>query len=292
MSFFIQQLINGLSIGSIYGLASVGYSLIYSILGFSNFAHGELTMVGAFAAFLSVATAHLPFPIALIFGAGASALTAVLMERLAYRPLRMKKAPSLYFFIAACGVSFMLANGFLVTMGATFRTFPPVFPVKTISIAGMSIGVIDLVTFLITAVAVLVLEYILAFTKTGKAIRASAYDGEMASMLGINMDVICFIIFFMAGCLAGLSGLFRGMKYTVYPTMGNIILKAWICAIFGGIGSVQGALVGALVLGILETFAAAYISSALKDILAFVILITILVVKPTGLFGKVTEEKA
>ncbi|NPV69793.1 MAG: branched-chain amino acid ABC transporter permease [Firmicutes bacterium] len=289
---FLQQLINGLSIGSIYGLASVGYALIYSILGFSNFAHGEMTMVGAFAALFAMTAANLPFPIALLVGALGSALTAVTMERFAYRPLRLKKAPSLYFFIAAMGVSITLMNTAIVALSATFRTFPPIFPIKTVSLGAISVGVIDLAVFGVAAVAVTILEFVLNYTKIGKAIRAAAYDSTTAALMGISMDKVCFTVFVMAGTLAGLSGIFRGLKYTIHANMGNIILKAWICAIIGGIGSVQGALLGALLVGVLETFIAGFISSALRDVIAFVLLIGMLVVRPSGLLGKATEEKA
>ncbi|MGE5484023.1 MAG: branched-chain amino acid ABC transporter permease [Ignavibacteriales bacterium] len=289
---FLQQLINGLSVGSIYGLASVGYALIYSILGFSNFAHGEMTMVGAFSALFAMTAAGLPFPIALLVGVFGSALAAVSMERFAYRPLRKKDAPSLYFFIAAMGVSIVLMNTAVVVLSATFRTFPPILPVKTVSIGSLSIGVIDLVVFGVSAIAVAVLEFTLAYTKIGKAIRAAAYDSLTASMMGISMDKICFTVFVMAGALAGLAGVFRGLKYTVHANMGNIILKAWICSIIGGIGSVQGALLGALLLGVLETFIAAYLWSNLRDVFAFLLLIGMLAVRPSGLLGKATEEKA
>ncbi len=289
---FLQQLINGLSIGSIYGLASVGYALIYSILGFSNFAHGEMTMVGAFAALFAMTAADLPFPIALLVGVFGSALAAVTMERFAYRPLRLKKAPSLYFFIAAMGCSIVLMNTAIVVLSATFRTFPPIFPTKTVALGSISIGVIDLVVFGVSAVAVAILEFVLTCTRIGKAIRAAAYDSVTAAMMGISMDRVCFTVFVMAGTLAGLAGIFRGLKYTVHANMGNIILKAWICAIIGGIGSVQGALLGALLVGVLETFIAGFISSNLRDVFAFILLIAMLVVRPSGLLGKATEEKA
>jgi branched-chain amino acid transport system permease protein len=289
---FFQQLINGLSIGSIYGLASVGYALIYSILGFSNFAHGEMTMVGAFAAFFAMTLAKLPFPAALLVGVAASATTAVLMERLAYRPLRLRKAPELYFFIAAMGTSIVLMNSAIVVLSATFRTFPPILPVQTVPVGNVNIGVIDLVVFGVSAAAVALLEFVLTYTKIGKAIRAAAQDSVTASMMGINMDRVCFTVFVMAGTLAGLAGIFRGLKYTVHANMGIIILKAWICAIIGGIGSIQGALLGSLLVGVLETFIAGFISSALRDIIAFVLLIAMLALRPSGLLGKTTEEKA
>ncbi|MGB9867345.1 MAG: branched-chain amino acid ABC transporter permease [Bacillota bacterium] len=288
----LQQIINGLSVGGIYGLASVGYSLIYSVMGFSNFAHGELTMVGAFAAFFTMVALKLPFPASLITAMACSALFAVVMEKLAYRPLRLKRAPSMYFFIAAMGVSVFLQNLALVTLGGAFRSFPQVFGVKTVQMGPLAIGLIDLVVFLVSMAAVGVVQLILLRTRTGKAIRAAAYDGVTAGLMGINVDRICFTVFLMAGSLAGLSGLFRGMKYTVHANMGNIILKAFICAIFGGLGSVPGALAGSLLLGVIESLVAGFISSSYRDVFAFLLLIAILLFRPRGLMGQAAEEKA
>ncbi|HHV78864.1 MAG TPA: branched-chain amino acid ABC transporter permease [Firmicutes bacterium] len=288
----IQQIINGLSVGGIYGLASVGYSLIYSVMGFSNFAHGELTMVGAFAAFFTMVALKLPFPVSLLTAMVSSGIFAVVMEKLAYRPLRLKGAPSMYFFIAAMGVSVFLQNIALVTLGGGFRSFPQVFGIKTIKIGPVAVGLVDLIVFVISVGAVQVAQLILLRTRVGKAIRAAAYDGTTASLMGINVDRICFIVFLMAGSLAGLAGLFRGMKYTVHANMGNIILKAFICAIFGGLGSVPGALAGSLLLGVIESLVAGFISSSYRDVFAFLLLIAILLFRPRGLMGQAAEEKA
>jgi len=289
---FTQQVVNGLSVGSVYGLAAVGYALIYSVLGFSNFAHGELTMVGAFAALFSVVLWALPFPAAVLVGMLLSAAVAVGMERVAYRPLRMRSAPSLYFFVSAMGVSIFLQNLALVTLGATFRPFPVSLPTQTIRLGLVRVGTVDVLTFLVCVVAVGVLELVLGYTKTGRAIRAVAYDRDTASLMGISIDRTCFAVFLLAGLLAGLSGVLRGVKYTVYPTMGTIIIKAWVCAILGGLGSVSGAFAGGLLLGVLEVLVAGYVSSTYRDVFTFLLLILVLLVRPSGLLGVKVEEKA
>ncbi len=289
---FAQQIINALSIGGVYGLASVGYALVYTVLGFSNFAHGELTMVGAFAALLALTSLGLPLPLAILAGLLLPALLAVVMEKVAYRPLRLRNAPSLYFFVSAMGVSIFLQNLALVTLGATFRSFPPFLSVKTVEFAGLRIGTLDLVTFVISLAAIAVLELILGYTKTGRSIRAVAYDREAAGLMGISIDRVCTMVFLIAATLAGLSGILRGAQYTVYATMGTIIIKAWVCAILGGLGSVSGAFVGGLLLGVAEVLAAGYVSTSYRDVFTFLLLIAVLLVKPTGLMGKEAEEKA
>lgn len=288
----MQQLVNGLSVGGIYGLASVGYALIYSVLGFSNFVHGEFSMVGAYAALLTLVMLKFPFPASVVLGVMVSGLVAVGVERLAYRPLRMKNASSLYFFVAAMGMSIFLQNFALILFGANYNPFPEVLPSTTLRLGTLSFGTADMLIFAISMVAVVILQGILHYTRIGRAIRAAAYDRDAASVLGINMNQICFIIFFLTGILAGLSGIFRGIKYTVYPTMGIIVIKAWICAILGGLGSISGALAGGLVLGVAETLIAGFLSTSYRDVFAFILLIAVLLFRPAGLFGKFVEEKA
>ena len=249
-------------------------------------------MVGAYAALLTLVMLKLPFPASVGVGVLISGLVAVGVERLAYRPLRMKNASGLYFFVAAMGMSIFLQNFALILFGANYNPFPEVLPSTTLRLGTLSFGTADMLIFAISMVAVVILQGILHYTRIGRAIRAAAYDRDAASVLGINMNQICFIIFFLTGILAGLSGIFRGIKYTVYPTMGIIVIKAWICAILGGLGSVSGALAGGLVLGVAETLIAGFLSTSYRDVFAFVLLIAVLLFRPAGLFGKFVEEKA
>ncbi|MEG1067628.1 MAG: branched-chain amino acid ABC transporter permease [Anaerovoracaceae bacterium] len=292
MSTFIQQIINGLSIGSVYALMAVGYSLVYSILNFSNFAHGGIIMLGAYFGFYAVSLISMPFAAALIIAALLAGIVAVVLERLAYRPLRMRNAPPLYFIISAMGASIFLENFVIATIGPTFKTYPNIINSESIFIGNIAIGRVDLLMFAISAVSLLILVVILGKTKIGLAIRATSYSSRGSQFMGVNVDRVIFVIFLLGGMLGGIAGMLFGIKYTVYPQIGIITNKSFIAAVFGGLGSLPGAVIGSILLGIIETMASAYISSSYRDLIAFSLLILVLVVKPTGLMGKTTEDKA
>ncbi len=292
MSTFIQQIINGLSIGSVYALMAVGYSLVYSILNFSNFAHGGVIMIGAYFGFYAISLFSMPFAVALIVAAFLAGLLAVSLEKIAYRPLRKRNAPALYFIISAMGASIFLENIVVATIGPTFRTYPAVLNTTPFMIGDIAIGRLDVLMFAISAVSLLALVLIIGKTKIGLAIRATSYSAKGSTLMGVNVDRVIFVIFLLGGMLAGIAGVLFGMKYTVYPQIGIITNKSFIAAVFGGLGSLPGAVIGSILLGIIETMASAYISSSYRDLIAFTLLIVVLVVKPTGLMGKATEDKA
>ena len=289
---FWQEIINGISIGGVYALMAVGYSLVYSVLNFSNFAHGEVLMVGAYAGFYGLSMLHLPFALALGFSVVVGGLVAIVLERVGYRPLRMRNAPTLYLMISAMGLSIFLQNFIMVTIGPNFRTYPDVFSFDPIEIGTLVIGSLDLVIFIITAICLALLTWFIYGTRLGVAIQAAAYNMRTASLMGINPDLVVMIVFAMAGGSAGLAGVLFGMKYTVYPWMGNITIKAFIAAVVGGLGSLPGAVVGALLLGITETLAAAFVSSAFRDLFSFALMILIIIIRPSGLMGVIAKEKA
>ena len=286
MSFFLQQLINGLSIGSIYALMAVGYSLVYSILNFSNFAHGGVIMLGAYFGLYAVNLFGMPFLGSLIVAAVLAGFVAVTLEKVAYSPLRRRNAPPLYFIISAMGASIFLENLVVVTIGPTFKTYPELIDKTPISLGSISISKLDL------AASLIILVFIIEKTKVGLAIRACSYSARGSSLMGVNVNRIIFVIFLLGGVLAGIAGMLFGMKYTVYPQIGIITNKSFIAAVFGGLGSLPGAVIGSLLLGIIETFGVAYISSSYRDLIAFVLLIIVLVFKPSGIMGKITEDKA
>lgn len=291
MNVFLQQLINGLSLGSVYALMAVGYSLVYSILNFSNFAHGGVIMLGAYFGFFAMTLLPLPLLGGLVVAALCCGLVAVALERIAYRPLRSRNAPSLYFIISAMGASIFLENFVIATIGPTFMTYPQIFSSTAIHFHGISINKIDLIMFVIAAISLLVLVFILEKTKIGLAIRAASYSSRGATLMGVNVDKVIFVIFMIGGVLAGLAGMMFGMRYTVYPQIGIITNKSFIAAVFGGLGSLPGAVIGSILLGVIETFAASSVSNY-RDLIAFVLLIVVLVIKPSGLMGKITEDKA
>ena len=289
---FLQQLINGLSIGSVYALMAVGYSLVYSIMNFSNFAHGGVIMFGSYFGFFFITLFKFSFPVALILSGLCTGILAVIIQKIAYKPLMDRRAPFLYFIISAMGVSIFLENIIVATIGPTFRTYPDIFSVIPIKLGILSIGRIDLLMFIISAITLGFLIYLIDFTKIGKAIQATAYNMKASTLMGIDADRIIIIVFAIGGILAGLAGVLFGMKYTVYPQIGNITIKSFIAAVFGGLGSIKGAVIGSVLLGVIETITSGYLSSQYRDLIAFALLIFILIVRPAGLMGKVTEDKA
>ncbi len=293
MSYFLQQLINGLSLGSVYALMSVGYSLVYSIMNFSNFAHGGVIMIGAYIGYFCLTLLKVPFFIAFILSALGSGLLAVSMEKIVYRPLRKRNAPFLYFIISAMGASIFLENIVIASpIGPTFRAYPAVFSTGPIMLGNIALGRIDLLMFIISALSLAGLMYIIEKTKIGLSIRATSYSIKASTLMGVNVDKVIFIIFMLGGLLAGLAGMLFGMKYVVYPQIGNITTKSFIAAVFGGLGSLPGAIVGSILLGLIETMTSGYLSSQYRDLIAFALLIGVLIFKPTGLMGKTTEDKA
>lgn len=293
MSYFLQQVINGLSLGSVYALMSVGYSLVYSIMNFSNFAHGGVIMIGAYIGYFCLTLLNVPFFIAFILSAVGAGLLAVTLEKIVYRPLRKRNAPFLYFIISAMGASIFLENIVIASpIGPTFRSYPPIFSTTPIMLGNIALGRIDLLMFIISAISLMGLMYIIEKTKVGLSIRATSYSIKGSTLMGVNVDKVIFIIFMLGGLLAGLAGMLFGMKFTVYPQIGNITTKSFIAAVFGGLGSLPGAVLGAILLGLIETMTSGYLSSQYRDLIAFALLIFVLVFKPTGLMGKTTEDKA
>jgi len=276
-----------------YALMSVGYSLVYSIMNFSNFAHGGVIMIGAYIGYFSLTMLNVPFYIAFVICAVGAGTLAVSMERIVYRPLRKRNAPFLYFIISAMGASIFLENFIIASpIGPTFRTYPPIFSTTPIALGPLTLGRIDLLMFIISALSLAALVFIIEKTKIGLSIRATSYSIKGSTLMGVNVDKVIFVIFLLGGVLAGIAGMLFGMRYTVYPQIGNITTKSFIAAVFGGLGSLPGAVIGSILLGLIETLATEWISSQYRDLIAFGLLIFVLVVKPTGLMGKSTEDKA
>ena len=289
---FLQQLVTGISVGGIYALLATGYSLIYSLLDFSNWAHGEFAMVRAYVAVVLSSFLGLPFVVAAVGGMLGGALVSYLCERMAYRRIRSNGAPNMFLMIAAMGLSNVFQQAANLIFSGQYRSYPFKLPVSTIKVATAYIGVLDLVSLAITAVVIVLLVYLISKTQFGLNVRASACNAYAAKVLGVKVDRCIASVFMLAGALAGVAGVLYGMKYNVFPTMGNVGLKAFIASVIGGLGSVPGAIVGALLLGVLETLVSAYVSSSLRDFFSFALLIVLLLVKPSGLFGVDVQDKA
>ena len=290
LQYYLQQLVNGICLGGMYALMSVGYSLVYSIMSFSNFAHGGVIMVGAYVGFFALTALKVPFLVAFLLCGVGSGLLAVIIERLVYSPLRKRRAPSLYFIISAMGASIFLENFVIATIDGTPRNYPTLFS-NSIKIGSLSLGLDSLLMIIVSAVSLLVLMIIIQKTKIGLAIRACSYNEKAGTLMGINSSLVIFVVFLMGGVLAGFAGMLYGMRFIVKPTIGQVTNKSFVAAVFGGLGSLPGAIVGSLLLGIMEIVVAS-INSSLRDLFVYALLILVLIIKPSGLMGKPVEDKA
>jgi branched-chain amino acid transport system permease protein len=290
MDLFLQQLVSGISIGAIYALLAVGYALVYSIYNFTNWAFDAFMAFGAIMAFIAIASLSMPFWAAVIFAIILTIILAVGTEKLAYKPLRMRKAPRLFMMISAMGVNLTIVQLMNKFFGGTFRKFP-VDSVQPIFIGNVSVGRMDLLAGAISFSVLALLWLFLYRSKWGLAIRASSIDIQTSSLMGINNDAVAVIIFGLTGILSTVAGVFYGIKYAVFPMMGTITIKAMIASIIGGLGNLPAAIVGSMLLGVLETLVSGYISSAYRDLFSFLFLIVILLFFPNGIMGKSGDEK-
>jgi branched-chain amino acid transport system permease protein len=290
MDLFLQQLVSGISIGAIYALLAVGYALVYSIYNFTNWAFDAFMAFGAIMAFTAIASLSMPFWMAAIVAIVLTIMLSVGTEKLAYRPLRMRKAPRLFMMISAMGVNLTIVQLMNKFFGGTFRKFP-VDSVQPIFIGNVSVGRMDLLAGAISFAVLALLWLFLYRSKWGLAIRASSIDIQTASLMGINNDAVAVVIFGLTGILSAVAGVFYGIKYAVFPMMGTITIKAMIASIIGGLGNLPAAIVGSMLLGVLETLVSGYISSTYRDLFSFLFLIIILLFFPNGLMGKSTDEK-
>ena len=288
---FAQQLVNGLSIGFIYALIAIGFSLIYSILTFSNFAHSTFLIAGAYTGFFLMVAMGLPLPLSLLGAILGGALVALFVEKVAYKPIRGRGSPTLYFIIASMGMAIFGENLVIATIGARIFAFPQLLPRVSVSIGGVIINTMDIFAAITGSIFLLILLFVINKTKEGMAIRAAAFDLETVGLMGVNTTRLIAYVFIVAGALAGLAGFFLGARFTVYPQIGMITIKAYVAAVFGGLGSLTGAVVGSVLLGVMEVLVAGYISSAMRDIMVFILLIIVLIFRPGGIMGVRREDK-
>jgi branched-chain amino acid transport system permease protein len=289
---FWQQLINGLTLGFTYALIALGYTMVYGIIQLINFAHGEIFMMGAFFALLLVTTFKMNIFIAMILAMAFCMLLGVIIEFLAYRPLR--KSARLSSLISAIGVSIFLSTLSLLIFGADAKGFPEnSFPVVQMHIGSVSISSLQLLIFGVSGLLMLVLEYIVHKTKLGKAMRATSQDYNTAALMGINVNWIISFTFALGSSLAAAGGVLAGLYFNaVNWNMGLLAgLKAFCAAVLGGIGSIPGAMLGGVFLGVAEVFGVAAGFSSYKDAIAFAILVLVLLIKPTGFFGLKIQRK-
>ena len=292
---FLELLINGITLGGIYALIAVGYTMVYGVIQLINFAHGEIYMLGAFFALTFISAFNMPFFVAFALSMGCAAICGMLLDVVAYRPLR--NSPRLAALITAIGMSIFLQNLAMIIWGSRPMPFPqehlPAYFNQTAFVVGETpISWLQAYIFICTIVFMAGLNLIIHKTKVGKAMRAVAQNKTMAALVGINVNQVITVTFALAGALGAAAGILVGAYYnSVYPLMGYIAgVKAFAAAVLGGIGSVPGAMLGGFILGIAEALGAGYLSSLYRDGISYAVMIAVIIFIPAGLFGKIIRE--
>lgn len=287
----VEQLINGLRTGSIYALIALGYTMVYGIAKMINFAHGDIIMVGAYSLYVFYGILGLGAPVAIVLSIVVCAVLGIVIEKVAYKPLR--NAQPLAVLITAIGVSFLLQNLALLIFKATPIPFGSIIKVPSVKISGITISGITIVTLVVTTVSMIALTLFINKTKAGRAMRAVSEDKGAAELMGISVNRTISMTFAIGSALAAVAGLLFICQYeSLQPTLGALPgIKAFVAAVLGGIGSVPGAMLGGIILGIIESISKAYISTQLADAIVFGVLVIVLLVKPSGLLGKIRIEK-
>ncbi|MBQ2830225.1 MAG: branched-chain amino acid ABC transporter permease [Oscillospiraceae bacterium] len=291
MVHFIQTLLSGLSLGSIYALIALGYTMVYGIAKMLNFAHGDVIMIGAYAGIVIVAQLGMPPVAAIVLSVVICALLGMLIEYLAYKPLR--QAPPLSVLITAIGVSYFLQNIALLIFGSQQKAYPTLFEVPDFTVGGVVVDGGTVLTLCTSAIIMVVLTFFINKTKLGKAMRAVSEDKAASALMGISVNRAITLTFAIGSALAAFASIFYGITYVyIKPTTGAMPgIKAFTAAVFGGIGSIPGAMLGGILLGMIEQFSKTYISTLWADAIVFGVLVLVLVVKPTGLLGRKISEK-
>ena len=291
----LKQLRNGLQVGSIYALVALGYTMVYGIVKLINFAHGDIIMVGSYVCLMAIpilSAAGLPLWLCAVGAALFCAILGVVIERVAYKPLR--NSPRISALITAIGVSLLLQNVFMLLFTATPKPFPAIFTGGNVTLGGgFTVSFITLLTILVAVVLMVLLQLFIKRTKIGKGMRAVSEDAGAAQLMGISVNTTISVTFAIGSALAAVAAVLYSSAYPMIdPYMGSFLgIKAFVAAVLGGIGSIPGAMVGGLAMGVVESLTKAYISSQMADAVVFLILIVVLLVKPTGIMGKNIGEK-
>lgn len=293
MEQFLQQIINGISLGSIYALIALGYTMVYGIIKLINFAHGDVYMLGAYIGYFCMTTLRLGFLPSLLIAMAFCVLLGVTIEKIAYKPLR--NATRIAVLITAIGVSLFIEYGTMFFVKADVRSYPPLtgWMTESFNLGNIRITMQQIVIVVITIILMLLLQFIVKRTRIGKAMRAVSLDKDAAELMGINVNSTISFTFVLGSALAGAAGVLVGIYYnSINPLMGIMPgLKAFVAAVFGGIGIIPGAMIGGFFIGTLEVMVSGYGNSMFRDAVVFAVLILILIIKPSGLLGKETREK-
>ena len=292
--YAVQQLINALSTGGVYALVAVGFALIYSILKFSNWSHGAVIMLTSYLGFVLAAHAGLALIPILILTTIAGGFLAVLIEMVAFRQIRLKNGPLIYFFVTSITVSTGAQFVMYPTIGGNFYRWPDLIASTAIQLGDVTVSTLNLMIGGICLLALAILNLVLFHTRIGTAIRAASNDLRAAALMGVDINLVISAAFFLSGALGGLAGTLLGISYTTYPEMGaEAMVKGFVAAVVGGLGSISGAVMGGMLLALVETLVTMTpVGSAAAPVVVFAMLLLLLFVRPTGIAGKATDEKA
>ena len=293
MSIVIQSLINGLSLGGVYSTIAVGFALIFNILKFSNFSHGGVLVVTAYAGYFIQKFLHTNFWFTLLFTAVFGGLLALVIEGTAFRRLRIKKANVMLYFVSSITMGTLLENVIAVLFGDAFISYPSFFNTYFFRWNGIVFIVTDLMQLGISLLALGLIMFVLFKTRLGVSIRALSMDSQTTSLMGVNVTMVIMATFFVSGFMGGISGMFLGINYTLYPKLGSLVVKGFIASVIGGLGSINGAVIGAFLLGLLETCLIMIdgIGAIWSPVVVFLVLIVFLILRPQGIAGRITHEK-
>lgn len=294
----IQQLLNGVSLGSVYALIAVGFALVFNILKFSNFAHGGVMTLTAYiglaaSLFFSKWLGGLSlFGATLVSAALAGAIVGIILERMAFRRIRNNNSPVIYYFISSITMGILMENIVTIFASSTFYSYPKFFDLTVVDIFHVNIALTDLLMLVFSSTALMILLWVLYRTKIGLAIRALSFDVNTANLMGMDSNRVVMATFIAAGILGGVAGVFLGINYTLYPQLGQLIVKGFIASVIGGLGSITGAMIGAVLLGVLEVTLISAVGAGIAPVFVFIIMLTFLLVRPRGIAGVIVQEKA
>ena len=294
----VQNILNGISLGSVYALIAVGFALIFNVLKFSNFSQGGVMTVTAYAGY--VASRYLSdrldslalFAAVLAAAALSGAVIAAAVERLAFRRLRRTKSEPVYYFISSITMGILLENLITIYASSNFYSYPRFFATSAVPLFGVNVAVTDMMMFALSIASLLALLFILHRTKIGLGIRAACFDVNTVQLMGMNPDFLVTTALMISGALGGVSGVFLGMNYTLYPQLGQMVVKGFVASLLGGLGSIHGAVIGAVLLGVLEIFFISWVGAGWAPVFVFIVMLAFLLVRPRGIAGIIVQEKA
>lgn len=288
----LQIIINGLALGSVYALIATGFSVIFNVLKFSNFSHGALMTLSAFVGYFISASNGWGLIPTIAVSMVCGALVALVGEFVAFRRITVRNTPNIYFFVSSITLGTLFEGIVTVKVGANFYNYPRFFEKANLKVCGIIISTADLLMFCCSVAALVVLALVIQKTRLGRALRSVSFDRDTSSLMGINVTRTIQFAFIVSGALAGLAGVFLGINYTLYPTLGSLVVKGFIASVIGGLGSLPGAIIGAVLLGLVETVLNYTVSSSWTPIFTFVIMLVFLLVRPRGIAGSNIQEKA